>query len=61
MMNSVESIEEYLDENYDKVCEEEMTVGEFAYENPDGIFLVTMPSHITCIVDGEIVDTFDCR
>ena len=61
MISSVESIEQYLDDNYDRVCEEDMTVGEFAYLNPYGTFLVTMNNHITCIVDGCIVDTFDCR
>jgi hypothetical protein len=60
MLSSVESVEKYLDEHYEKVCEDYITVGEFAYNNPIGTFLVTMPSHITCIVNGEIVDTFDC-
>lgn len=60
MLSSVESIEEYLDDNYEKVCEDYMTVGEFAYENPRGTYLVTMPNHITCIIDGYVVDTFDC-
>lgn len=60
MISSVESVEEYLDDNYDRACIDNVTVGEFAYMNPRGTFLVTMPSHITCIVDGEIVDTFDC-
>ena len=43
MMSSVESIEQYLDDNYDRVCIKDMTVGEFAYNNPYGTFLVTMP------------------
>lgn len=60
MISSVESIEEYLDDHYEKVCEDYMTVGEFAYYNPRGTYLVTMKNHITCIVDGYIVDTFDC-
>lgn len=60
MINSVESIEQYLDDNYERVCEANMTVGEFAYYNPEGIYLVTMPGHITTIKNGEIIDTFDC-
>lgn len=60
MLSSVESIEQYLDDNYERVCEEDMTVGEFAYENPIGRFLVTMPGHITTIKNGNIIDTFDC-
>ena len=43
MMNSVESVEEYLDDNYNRMCIEDMTVGEFAYTHPYGTFLVTMP------------------
>lgn len=60
MLNSVESVEQYLDEHYERVCEPDMTVGEFAYMQPVGIFLVTMQGHISVIVDGNIVDTFDC-
>ena len=60
MMNSVENIEEYLDDNYERLCLKDYTVGEFAYENPIGTFLVTMPGHITVIKDGDIIDTFDC-
>ena len=54
MINSVESIEKYLDDNYERICIEDMTVGEFAYYNPYGTFLVTMPGHITVIVDGRL-------
>ena len=43
MISSVESIEEYLDDNYERVCPEEYKVGEFAYNNPYGTYLVTMP------------------
>ena len=43
MLSSVESIEEYLDDNYERVCLEDCTVGEFAYDNPYGTYLVTMP------------------
>lgn len=49
MINSVESIEQYLDDNYEKVCDLDMTVGEFAYNNPYGTFLVTLSNHITVI------------
>lgn len=60
MISSVESIEQYLDDNYERVCETDMTVGEFAYLNPIGRFLITMPGHITTIKNGNIIDTFDC-
>ena len=60
MISSVESVEEYLDENYDRTCFENMTVGEFAENHPYGTFLVTMLGHIVAVKDGEIIDTFDC-
>lgn len=60
MLSSVENIEQYLDKKYERICVPDMTVGEFAYENPLGTFLVTMLGHITCIIDGSIIDTFDC-
>jgi hypothetical protein len=60
MINSVESVEQYLDDNYERLCVDDTTVGEFAEYNPFGTFLVTMRGHIVCIKDGEIIDTFDC-
>ena len=30
-------------------------------ECPIGIYLVTMKGHITCVKDGVLIDTFDCR
>lgn len=26
-----------------------------------GTYLVTMPNHITTVIDGIVYDTFDCR
>lgn len=43
MMNSVEFIEEYLDERYKRKCHYGITVGEFARKHPRGKYLVTMP------------------
>ena len=60
MFNSVEFIEDYLDYNYLRQCHTAKTVGEFADENSHGTFLVTMPNHITVVIDGTIYDTFDC-
>ncbi len=54
MISDVESIEEYLDDNYNRVCVEDMTVGEFAESHPFGTYLVTMPGHITVIVDRRL-------
>jgi len=59
MMDSVESIEEYLDDRYPRECHYSKSVGEFAMEHPYGRYAVTMPNHITAIIDGTIFDTFD--
>jgi hypothetical protein len=38
-----------------------MTVGEFAMQNPDGVFLIRMNGHLSCIVNGTVYDIWDCR
>lgn len=42
MMNSVEAIEEYLDERYERVDFDTRTVGDFIKTHPKGTFLITM-------------------
>lgn len=59
MMDSVVFIEDYLDDRYNRECHYSKTVGEFAKEHPYGKYAVTMDSHITAIVNGIIIDTFD--
>lgn len=58
MISSIQSIEEFLDENYDRVCYEKMTVKDFIKMNPEGTYLITMPGHITVVKDGVNYDTF---
>jgi len=58
-MNSVDSIEAFLDDNFERFCINDITVREFARIYNKGIFLVTMRNHITTIIDGTIYDTFD--
>ena len=60
MLSSVQSIESYLDDNYKRFCNYNITVGEFARKYNRGIYLVTMRGDITVIVNGVIIDTFDC-
>lgn len=60
MLDSVESIEGFLDENFQRFCNYNMTLGEFADFYNLGTFLVTMPGHITVVEDGTIYDSFDC-
>lgn len=60
MLDSVESIEGFLDERFEKFCDYNMTLGDFANTYSRGVFLVTMPGHITVVEDGVIYDSFDC-
>lgn len=54
-------IEKYLDERYPRECHHSKTLREFMKEFPIGIYVVTMKGHITCVKDGVLIDTFDCR
>lgn len=49
MMSSVEAIEEYLDERYDRIPFYTKTVGEFIKNHPYGTYLITMPRSYYCI------------
>lgn len=64
ILDDVDFVEPYLNKKYDKVCYRckdcKLTLEEFARLNPTGVFLVTMKGHITCVVDGDIYDTWDC-
>lgn len=59
MMSSVDAVEEFLDSRFDRVPIYEKTVGEFIKNHTRGNFLITMPNHITALVDGYNYDTFD--
>ena len=40
----------------------EYTVGDFAKDNPEGTFVVSMPgNHVVTIVDSDVYDTWDSR
>lgn len=60
MFENVEFVENYLDKRYRRECRYSKTVGEFANEHPNGKYAVSMNNHITAVVNGDIVDTFDC-
>lgn len=60
MPDSVEFIEDYLDDRYTRECFGKTSVGDFVLEHPHGVYLITMPNHITVAIDGTIFDTFDC-
>ena len=61
LFDNVRFIEDYLDSRYLRRCYNSLTVGELLEECPKGVFLVTMKGHITCVKDGVLIDTFDCR
>ena len=47
---------------YTEISEcEELTVGQFADRHPFGIYLIRVPFHLTCIIDGVCYDIWDCR
>lgn len=45
---------------YPRLRTKDMTVGEIADEYPEGILLVRIEGHLTCIIDGIIRDLWDC-
>lgn len=61
LLDDVTFVEDYLDKRYKRVPHYSKTVGEFAEEFPIGVYLVTMPGHITVVVNGIVYDIFDCR
>lgn len=62
LLDDVNFVEPLLDYRYDRVkIYQDETVGEFAERCDMGTYLVTMPNHITTVIDGVVYDTFDCR
>ena len=61
LLDDVNFVEPLLDKRYDRVCYNNKYVWEFIVAHPIGTYLVTMKGHITCIIDGVLYDTFDCR
>ncbi len=59
MMDSVVFLEDYLDNRYPRECHYSKTIGEFAKEYPYGKYAVSTNGHLTAIVNGYIMDTFD--
>lgn len=51
MISSVVSIEKYLDSFYDRVPIVEKTVGEFIKNHRTGKYAITMPGHITALIE----------
>ena len=55
----------HLDGKYERQCFKKngrtMTVKDFLEEYSEGTYLVTMRGHITCVKNGVLYDTWDCR
>lgn len=61
ILDDVDFIVPLLDSRYKRIKPPKMTVGEFADNNTNHIYLITMKGHITCCKYGVIIDTWDCR
>ena len=59
MTDNVEFVEDYLDDRYPRECHYSKTVGEFANEHPYGRYIISMPNHVTSVINGTVIDTFD--
>ena len=42
-----------------ELAPEDITVFEFSEEYPDGTYILALSSHVVCIIDGVIYDTWD--
>lgn len=62
--SEVEFINNYLADRYERFCPDRQkihTVQDFLDLQLQGTYLITMSNHITCVIDGTLYDTFDCR
>lgn len=62
MFDDIMYIDGYLDKMFDKVYNKKdglrLTVDDFTHYFSKGTYLITMRGHITCCIDGDILDTF---
>lgn len=59
MMDSIEFIEHYLDKRYKRKCHSGLTVGEFIKKYSKGTYIISMPGHLSCVINGVNYDTFN--
>ena len=52
-------VENYLDNRYPRECHYSKSVEEFAKEYPIGKYAVSTNGHLTAIINGDIIDSFD--
>lgn len=61
LFSNTSFVENYLDNKYKRINFKSKTVNQFLNTHQNGIYLITMKGHITCLYYGVIIDTFDCR
>lgn len=59
MMDSVENVEDYLDAQFPRACSYSTTLEEFVSEHRYGTYIISLNDHLSCCVEGIIMDTFD--
>lgn len=40
-------------------CPDCYTLEDFARENPKGVFVVALPQHVACVVNGDVYDSWN--
>lgn len=58
MLNSVKAVELFLDKRYERECFN-ITLDEFVETHPYNIYVVAMPGHLTCVMNGIVFDIFN--
>ena len=38
-----------------------MTIEEFTDKFPNGIYIIRIEGHLTCVIDNELLDIWDCK
>lgn len=61
LLDDVNFVRPLLDSKYKRTCSNNETIGQFADKHKKGKYLLTTKGHITSLIDGNIVDTWDCR
>lgn len=41
------------------LCDCDCTVADFCQDNPKGVYLLALQSHVVCVVDGKYYDSWD--
>lgn len=61
--SEIEFLNNYLIDNFQRCYLDRRkihSIKDFLDLNLKGTYLITMPEHITCVIDGVLYDTFDC-